>query len=309
MIGAVVDPLGYELLQYCPYIDHFFVYEKRGLHRLSLWRNLHFIRSLRSHHFSHSLHFKRFWRNGFLAWAAGIAHRVGFETEGKAPYLTKTTPYIEEKNIIDLNLDLVRLLGIDSDNLSLELWMSEREKTAVDRFFRGAAIRDDAVKIVFHLGGLTSQGWPADNYAMLADRLRTRFSAVPIFLCPPTDREVVGKATGLMKGAPFVDPPHFTVLERAELIRRCDLFVGNDSGPSHMADAVGTPGVIFYHPAGDIERHLQKWKPRGQMYEALTTEQSVESCCEVCERLLAAATHRERRDETEGSDESGLVEA
>ena len=296
-IGVVVDAMGYELLRYCPYVDHFFIYEKRGVHHRSVRENLRFVRDLRSFRFSHSLHFKRFRRNGFLAWAAGIPRRVGFETDGKAPFLTVTTPYVEGRNIIDLNLDLVRLLGIDSADLSLELSFSEKEERSVGQFFRDERIPESTAKVALHLGGVSERGWPPEKYAALADRLQTSLSATPIFLRPPPDRAIVDKAIRLTRTSAFVEPTHFTILHRAALIRRCDIFVGNDSGPSHVADAVGTPGVIFYDSKRGLEQHLQKWKPLGEQYVALTTDRSVEECLEACERLVAAAL-RHRRTRT-----------
>ena len=286
-IGAVVDSLGHNLLRYCPYIDHFFIYEKRGLHHRSLRTNVRFIQSLRSFGFTHSLHFKRFWRNGFLSWATGIPQRIGFRTEGKAPFLTKTTSYIEGKNIIDLNLDLVRMLGVDSQDLWLELWFSEKEKQTVEYFFQESAIQHDDIKIGIHVGGASERGWPIERYAAVSDLLRYSLSAQPIFLYPPPDRNIVDNVIRIMKGQAFIEPPHFTILDRAELIRRCDLFIGNDSGPSHIADAVNTPAVIFYERKPDLQRHLSKWKPLGEQYRALTTEQSVEECIHVCEHMLA----------------------
>ena len=286
-IGAVVDSVGHELLAYCPYIDHFFVYEKRGVHHRSIFQNVRFIRELRAFRFTHSLHFKRFWRNGFLAWAAGIPQRIGFRTEGKAPFLTKAAPYVEGKNIIDLNLDLVRMLGIGSEDLSLELWFSEKEKQNVERFFQESALQRSDVKIALHIGGLSERGWSVEKYAALADLLRNSLSAKPIFLYPPPDRDLVDTVIRLMKGPVFVEPSHFSILDRAALVGTCHLFVGNDSGPSHMADAVGTPGVILYQQKPDIQRHLNKWKPLGKRYTALTIEQSPEECFEACAHMLA----------------------
>ena len=289
-IGIVVDSLGYDLLRYCPYIDHFFIYEKRGVHHRSLRRNAGFVRDINVFGFSQSLHFKRFWRNGFLAWMAGIPRRIGFRTEGKAPFLTMTAPYVEGKNIIDLNLDLIRMLGIDSDDLSLELWFSEKEKENVVRFFQESAIQHGDIVIGLHVGGVSERGWSVEKYAALADQLRNSFSAKPLFLYPPPDRDCVDDVIRAMKGPAWREPSQFTILDRAELIRRCHLFVGNDSGPSHIADAVSTPGVILYQPKPDLQRHLEKWRPLGNRYVGLTIEQSPEECFKACERLLSVTS-------------------
>lgn len=282
-IAIVVDTIGSELLKYCPYADELYVYEKKGQHK-SLWANFKFLWRLRRKKFTKAILFKRFFRNGFLSFLAGIPERIGYETHGKAPFLTQTIPYVEGRNIVELNLDLVKSIGIEAKDNRLELWAGEDEKQKVDNFLKEHGVSGKAIKIVFHVGGITAknQSWPLKNYAALADRLMGAFSATAILLAPEGEHPEVQRAAELMERDPIV-ALEFSVLETAELIRRCQLFIGSDSGPSHMADAVGTPGVIFYPSRPD----MRKWKPLSEKYVALIVNDSIEEGFAACEQILA----------------------
>jgi ADP-heptose:LPS heptosyltransferase len=66
--------------------------------------------------------------------------------------------------------------------------------------------------------------------------------------------------------------------EAAELIRRADLLAGTDSGPAHLADAVGTPGAILYAPQRGLAAQLRKWKPEGDNFLAFTPPRDCNDC-------------------------------
>jgi ADP-heptose:LPS heptosyltransferase len=92
--------------------------------------------------------------------------------------------------------------------------------------------------------------WPADRFAALAQHLRDHDGLDPVILCGPSD-----------DAAPFRD---FEIV-RASLsdvkavIRSASLFIGNDSGPAHIASAFGVPLVVLYGPSDPVV--WAPWKP------------------------------------------------
>jgi heptosyltransferase-3 len=95
------------------------------------------------------------------------------------------------------------------------------------------------------------KAWPAERFAAVARHLRDRVGLEPIVLCGPADNP-----------APFGE---FTTLESAPLaqvksaIRSAALFVANDSGPAHMATALGVPLVVLFGPSDAVV--WAPWKP------------------------------------------------
>jgi heptosyltransferase-2 len=128
-LSLILDSTGAALLKNCPLIDEIIVYEKRGEHR-GLLPNLSLIVELRKRHPTHAVLFKRFFRNGFLAFLSGAKERIGFETNGSAPFLNRTIPYQDDRDIVELNLQLAFLLGADkSASRELELWFDKETET------------------------------------------------------------------------------------------------------------------------------------------------------------------------------------
>jgi heptosyltransferase-2/heptosyltransferase-3 len=92
------------------------------------------------------------------------------------------------------------------------------------------------------------KAWPAERFAALADELQGRFGCRVHFLGSPSDRPVMEKIRGLSRRAHAY---HWSLRlpQSAAVIAESDVFVGNDSGLSHIAAAVSTPAVVLWGPA------------------------------------------------------------
>jgi lipopolysaccharide heptosyltransferase II len=100
--------------------------------------------------------------------------------------------------------------------------------------------------------------WPVEGFAEVARGLIVSHNAAIIVLGGPDEEE---KAEHLLERVGYNERVHnlagrTTIHETAALIERCDLFLGNDSGPMHIAAAVGTPVVAIFGPS-----NAQAWGP------------------------------------------------
>jgi len=90
--------------------------------------------------------------------------------------------------------------------------------------------------------------WPASRYIELVPRLCAEMGAAVVLTWKGEgEREAAEAIAGAAEGA-VVAPETNSLLELAALLRRCDLFIGSDSGPLHLASAVGTPVVALFGP-------------------------------------------------------------
>jgi ADP-heptose:LPS heptosyltransferase len=102
---------------------------------------------------------------------------------------------------------------------------------------------------------METKRWSAQGFAQIAERLRDRQLTV-VLTCGPGEERIVSEvakevpATTIMLG--------LTIPELAELIRGARLYVGNDSGPMHLAAAVGTPTVAIWGSSDS-----RRWRPWG----------------------------------------------
>lgn len=115
--------------------------------------------------------------------------------------------------------------------------------------------------------------WPAECFVELIRCLHDRLNALVVLLGAPSEREVTG-AIAMGAGPGSVDLGGQTSLDQlAAIIAQADLFVGNDSGPMHVAAAMRTPSVVLFGPTV-----ASKWAPRGPQFRVLQSDFDCSRC-------------------------------
>jgi ADP-heptose:LPS heptosyltransferase len=267
------DPLTLELLGTCPYIDDFIRYDFRGPEAFPLGYT-RFILDLRRRRFTHSIHFSRRLRSELIGLFSGARVRVGFETESRVQFLTDKVAYDEGDNVIEQNLKPARALGVESSDRRLEYWPSDGS-ARVEKALESAG--GVGPLVVIHPAGSTQQERLWDGFGGLANTLRERMGARVVMIGSEAERGLVEAAASSIS-PPAVTAAGLPLPELANLIKMADLFAGTDSGPAHIADAVGTPGAVLYAPHRGLERQLRKWKPEGERYLAFTPSRDCNQC-------------------------------
>ncbi|HZQ97608.1 MAG TPA: glycosyltransferase family 9 protein [Chloroflexota bacterium] len=118
--------------------------------------------------------------------------------------------------------------------------------------------------VVVHPGsGSPRKNWPVDRFAAMLPALRARGLAV-VVVGGPADRAVVEDLLDLDRG-PLRVFEELSLPELAGLLRGAALYVGNDSGVSHLAGAVGAPSVVLFGPT--LAARWAPWGPRVQVVE------------------------------------------
>lgn len=267
-LTLILDPTGAALLKNSPLVDEIVVYDKRGQHR-GILPTVSVVRQLRKRRPTHAILFKRFFRNGLLAFLSGAKERIGFETNGSAPFLNRTIPYEEGRDIVELNLELAFLVGAEgAASRELELWFDSETQSAGQKFLDQNGLKEKSYAAV-SLGGMTS---PPDY---LSTQQWQKIVGCAADFCSDVVFVGVGDEKDLAESiAPSLPKRAFQafdlpILVTADIIRRSRLFVGTNSGPAHIAHAVGTPGLIFFRPQGDAAREIKKWCPKAPRYRPL----------------------------------------
>ncbi len=243
----------------CPYVEEFLIYEKRGKNAGAKgW--LRMLAELRKRKFTHAILSKRFLRMSLLARLAGAKVRVGFWGYGHA--INKPVKWEPFRHVIMTNLDLVAALGIEPCGYEMEIWPSEADREEAERFLSEKGLSDHPCLVAIHPGGVTHKEflWPTENYVGLGNRLEKTYSAQPVFVGGPPDRERFDEIRAFA-GERFPICEDLNIRAMAHLISLCRFFIGSDSAPSHLANAVGTPEVIYYNPLSNREENMARWSP------------------------------------------------
>ncbi len=260
-LSVVVDPVGFELLEHCPWIDALIVYDKQGNDRgLSAYFRL--VTRLRRLKPSHAVLFKRFFRNGLLAFLSGAKTRAGFVTDGRASFLNCTIPYDNTISIVDLNLQLTGLLDAKSEDRHLEIFLSTDDELQADEYLKQHAITQPFW--VVHYGGKTTAPnfFPREPMRIMLDALSGAHQPILFIGYGLHEKQW---AEELCRANPHwrssTDLPLRTTVA---LIRKAQAFVGFNSGPAHIAAATATPSLVLFRPDANAEVELRKWSPVGE---------------------------------------------
>jgi heptosyltransferase-2 len=272
-ITLVVSSSSRSLVEYCPYVDE--VLDKpTGLYSLrSLFVDLNAMVAFSKHHLS-----RRHWDLALvprwdsdvyfatlMSLYAGATRRVAF-TENTSPgkrrlnwkfdaLYTDVLPPGPPKHEVDRNLDMVRYLGGQIERTDLELWLTPTDEVYAEKVWSDFGLTASEVVIAFGIGaGHRMRQWPARAFAKLIDILRSRLEFSAAIVCGSGEQGLAQELQALTNGRLLL-LQHPSLRETAAFLSRCTLFIGNDSGPMHMAAAVGIPVVeISCHPAdGDPE--------------------------------------------------------
>jgi len=262
-LALLCNPSTYDLWKDCPCLDKVIVYDQRGKNKPGPGY-LKMIFELRKNRFTHSIHFRRFIRSELIGFLAGAQTRIGFDPGGFS-LLTARIPYLEDEHIIEQDLRLVRELGLEAKDKSLEYWTpapTERVRKLL------AQLRQAKAVVVLHPFARTQAENRWQKFPELAERLKKELGAGVVLIGAGREKEIYEKEWNQSRGS-FPAAFDLTIPELASLIKSAGLFIGTDSGPMHLAAAVGTPAIAIYGPRKDLDTHLKKWQPAVPQFKAI----------------------------------------
>lgn len=173
-------------------------------------------------------------------------------------------------------VDGLQRLGIDNRNILFDLPIQNRHVQKVSDLIKETGI--DPQQPIIGMCPWSKQGakrWPLERYAELGERLIKRFDAGVVIIGGKDEAEVGDKITRTwLKDKWAILAGKLSILETAELLRRCHFYVGNDTGAMHLAAAVNTPCVAIFsarEPRGS-------WYPFGNRHIVLIKEIPCQNC-------------------------------
>jgi len=209
------------------------------------------VRALRGERFDMSLDLQGLFRTAALAFAIGAPQRVGFRGFQEGAFLLcnrRVIPEREDIHAVHGYLQFARYLGADDATVDFGLREEARDRIWADDLLSAHPAGTPLVAIA---PGASSprKRWTAQGFGKTAAALRRRGAHVAV-VGSAVDAE---SAARICSASGAEDLSGRTSLPQlAALLRRCALFIGNDSGPLHLAAAVGTPCVATFGPTDPV---------------------------------------------------------
>ncbi len=230
---------------------------------------LRILRVLRERKFALTFDFQRKFRTELLMFLSGASERVG-----KGRLCTIRVPDKANKHATEGYFELLHAAGIPAVNPQLEMFISEKEKKEASFAFEEKGIMGMQLKVgLFPGAGWKLREWMPERFATIGDRLVQQFNAHVIVFGGPKETELVHTVCDLMhkEALPFAGT--LSIRQLAACIENCDLFLTNDTGPMHIASAVGTPTVALFGPGNHI-----KFQPLGELHTLIRYDVPCSPC-------------------------------
>ena len=264
-ISVMVRPYAEDVVLGNPYIDDLIVYDKDGAHKGAL-ATLVFCQRLRARRFDCAIVLHPSNRSHIVPFLAGIPMRLGYDRK-LSFLLTKSVPHKKEfglKHEIDYALDVVHYIGIEPTSHDLYMPIKESSEARIDELFKKHALAHGAVVVTLHPGAsCPSKRWPPERFADVADKLAQKYGARIVVIAGPKEKGFGDRVCELIKSKTVNVSGTTSVADVASILKRSRLLVSNDSGPVHIACAIGTPVVALF---GRSDRGLSpvRWGPSGK---------------------------------------------
>lgn len=206
---------------------------------------------IRANQYDLAIDFRGDVRNILLLKAAGVRHIVGYGITGGGFLLDYEGPYSFREHPVRQNIGLLRGVNISMpEEVSFKLPVSPVARREFWSRMTAVNEKTPALRVVIHPeAGYPSKQWPADYFKELIRGLRGR---------PGTEIVAIGVQTDF----DFSDPPgtgqglvdlrgKTSIADLPVLIESADLYIGNDSGPAHIAAACGVQVLVIFSGAND----------------------------------------------------------
>ncbi|MBJ6725952.1 lipopolysaccharide heptosyltransferase II [Geomesophilobacter sediminis] len=251
-IAVLATPLPAQLFTTHPAVDEVLVYDKKGTHA-GIGGRLKLIQELCSRSFDLAILFPNSVDAALVPLLAGVRRRMGTGHQGRGLLLTHTydDAPMRETRLHQVENDLRRVgqFGIAGGSGKLELATTAAEDAAIAELLADAGIAPGEFVLGVNPGATygSAKRWYPDRFAAAAAELGAAWGAKVVITGSPAEAPMAAEIAALLPGAVNL-AGKTDVRGLMALIKRCNFFITNDSGPMHIAAAFGVPLVAVFGP-------------------------------------------------------------
>jgi len=270
-ISMMVSAYAKDVLDGNPNLDGIITFDKDVKGLQSWWVTMNFAWRIRMKRFDLVIILHPTTRMHLLTFLAGIPKRLGYNR--KFGFLLtdriKHAKQFGQKHESEYALDLVRYLGISPRDKNLFMPIKQESEEWVGRVFVQAQIKDSDKLLVIHpAASCLSRIWPPERYAQVADKLIQKHGFKVIIVSGAKDAQKAEEVTKHMHSPALNLAGKTSISQLASILKRSQLFISTDSGPMHVASALGVPVITIF---GRSQAGLspQRWGPLGEKHKVL----------------------------------------
>ena len=220
------------------------------------------------------------FRNALLPFLARVPIRVGANVSGRGILLTASRKDDTSVHEVHRYLRVLRLLDIDTGSDSLEFWHTDTDREMIQGLLHAEGVSSTDRLVALNLGTTwRTKRWDIANFAEVIQQIERLVQDARIVLTGSSAEQTL--ADDLPASLPTINLIGKTsILQLGALLERCEVCLTCDSGPMHIAAAVGTPTIALFGPTDPV-RH----KPYGTGHTVVEKSVSCRPCYKrTCQR-------------------------
>lgn len=248
-LDVLTSPLSAQLLQKHPLIDELLVYDRA--------HPLREVARIRARRYDWVIDGQGSPTTARLSWLSGAPVRAGWGVRVWRAMYTHVVPRVGLPNVyvVRERQRFLEALGVPVGEPMTRLAVTAEEKAVAAHALRDAGVPDDRARVALVLSvSEPIREWPAERFAELALALQGS-GAAPVVLENPGDELRLARFHKMAPDVPVVRAFDLRLLMAT--IASCDVLVSGDTGPAHIATALGVPRVTLYGPTDPIQ-----WNPQ-----------------------------------------------
>ncbi|QDU95762.1 glycosyltransferase family 9 protein [Lignipirellula cremea] len=299
-IGWVVEKPGDKLLANHPAVDYVLPLSKGWLKSPARVKEIR--RELRAQRFEVAIDPQSLTKSSVLGWLSGAEQRIGLQRPwGKelSVWLNNDLIHPAERHVTLRTLALLEPLGVTPSEIDFQFPETPFGRSNMESFVKRAHL-SHGFALVNPGAGWASRRWPPERFGLVARHLGFERGITSVVAwAGEAEREMAEKIIARSGGHALLAPPT-DLLELGSLLRLSRFYLGGDTGPMHIAVAVGAQCIVLHgatlpedsgalgsqHVA--IQTYHQNGRNRRRAGNDAMRAISVEQVCDACDQVLAA---------------------
>lgn len=243
-------------------------------------------------------------KSALLARLSGADFRIGLGGKwGReaAPWLNNKNVTPKHEHIVPRSLELLKATGIQKSNIEFNLPLSSSAIDAVESFIRRAHLAC-GFAVINPGSTAAAKFWEMDRFGVVARHLGQQHGITSVVTWAGDAEKRLAQSIIEHSGGQAVLAPQTNLQELAALLHHSSFYLGSDTGPTHIAAAVGTECIALFAPTraelvgpygdshiliqAEIKEHVSRRKRKTMNNDAMKTI-TAERVCQACDEMVA----------------------
>jgi len=275
-ITWVVETKSKDVIEGNPFLDEVIVWSRKSWNKHArqnrdylqlIHLNYNFSKSIRALQPDLVINMQDDFRSAVLTHISGAKYRIcpaNFRKTNRCAANVLVDNTVVKHSMLKY-VSLLSPLGIDFKDTHMTMPFTSKDIDYANGLLSEQGLQQKQFVVLNPAASSTKKLWPANYYAVLADLLIEKCNTPIVFLGADSDRALVAEVTCQMKHKAYDLSGKTTLKQLGALVQKAQLFISGDTGPLHIAAAVGTPTVSLFGPT-DPERYA----PLGDLHRIIT---------------------------------------